>query len=560
MPEMPGKKSLVGKAKTVLLFGRGEHAIAVISEVVAYVREQGGGKLLQYPGPVTFSEKTVRHLEEVVLAALKTTLPAMEPHNYSFDISVVNLSAASTHDIGLDITGFSGDCALFLAMLSASLQMEAPSSIVSTGHIAAPSGEIRMVKGLAAKLEAALNNNSVNTFIYPSMDGDSSMELLSPAERECTEDALMQAKQELNIVAVRDIHDLIRAVFTDEQVVLASLRNGFYNSRHSTPEGNTPALKAWRYLSGDNESRFWTVLERQLLAGQSVKSKELLHAMAQSFVHRNSYPKKIGNNLFRLVASLPPETRRFKTKFPLLAVLECIRLSQFAMETDQEDVLLLFRSASGEMPVLLATNTEVRNDKGDNQENSALQLILSEMDPDRLTDLISLPIDSARASYVMDSVTLTSYDEFVDSITSFYIHILRHYRKISEPVDRSTAAKEALELLEGAFSKEGGLKGAWSEARHGTKGGLKFIFDAMTEQLIRQEQEKHINYVIKATMDPLDRGRRKSLIVSLLEHLRPALPPDILSQPVDMFVDHHESIVRIYIRSFAEVKSFLRSL
>lgn len=560
MTEIPNAPSCTAKANTVLLFGHGENATAVISAVLAHAHEQAHGKPFRYSGPVSFADKTARHMEEVVLSTVNSILIPMDLHGKSFDISVVNLSAASAHDIGLDISGFSGDCALFLAMLSASLQMEVPASIVSTGHIASPAGEIRMVKGLSAKLEAAINTDSVSTFIHPAIDGDSSMELFSPAEKERIAEALIRAKRELKIVSVKNIDELVQAVFSDEQVVLASLKKGFYDGYCSRSEGKTPALQALDYLTRNNEQRFWRVLERHLLAGRSVEAKELLHDLAQFFLLRNVYPKEIGNRLFRLVASLPPETRRFKTAFPLLPVVECIRLSQFALERDHEDVLLLFRSVSGDPPISLQIHSDLDETKKVEGGDSQLQLILAEMDPDRLTSLIGLPIDSARAVYVMDSVTLESYDQFIDSITSFYTHIMRHYRKVSEPVDLNAAGKEALELLENAFSKEGGLKGAWAEARHGTKGGLKWIFDAMTRQFSRQEQEKHINYAIKSTLDPLDRASKKSLIMSLLEHLRPVLPPDILSQPLEMLVEHHEAIVRTYVQSFSQMKTFLRSL
>ena len=423
MIQIPSERSFAGKANTVLLFGHGENATAVISTVLAHVHEQSHGKPLHYSGPVRFTDKTVEHVEEVVLRILNSILTPMALRRQSFDMSIVNLSAASVNDIGLNISGFSGDCAVLLAMLSASLQMEVQSNIVLTGHIASPAGEIRMVKGLPAKLEASINSDSVNTFIHPALDSDSSMKLLSPTERERAADALMRAKRALKIVSVRDINELVQAVFTDEQIVLASLRKGFYDDYDSRPEGNTPALQASNFLTRDNEHRFWTVLERRLLAGRSFDTKELIHALAQFFLLRNVYPKEIGNRLFKLVASLPPETRRFKTTFPLLPVQECIRLSQFAMETDLEDVLLLFKSVSGEGPVSLRIHTDTKEAKRVESGTGPLQLILSEMDTDHLTSLIGLPIDSARAAYIMNSVTLESYDQFIDSITSFYIHI-----------------------------------------------------------------------------------------------------------------------------------------
>ena len=558
MTEASNKGTGVGKANTVLLFGDGEKAIAVISAVVVQVHKQERRRPLRYFGPVTLAQKTALHTEEVVFGTVNSILMPMNLPKPNLDISVVNLSATSAHDLGSTINGFSADCPLFDSMLSAILQMEIPSSIVSTGHIASPGGEIRMVKGLPAKLEAARNSGSITTFIYPALDGDSSMDLLSPTEKERVEDALIHAKQELRLVPVTGVDELVQAVFTDEQVVMASLRNGFYDAFHSKSQGGTAVIRAFEYLTSNNEDRFWSVLERQLLTGRGVAARELVHALATYFIDRNSYPKNIGSRLFWLLASLPPETRRFKIALPLLPVSECIRLSQFAKETDHEDVSILFRSAS-EMPF-----PSLRSDNNDSEEadtrDSLLELILAEIDPDRLTSLVSLPIDSARAAYPMDSVIMDSYDHFLQGVTAFYIHIMRHYRKISEPVDIQAAEKEALQLLEDAFSREGGLDVAWAEARDATNGGMRWILDSMTRQLSNQEKERHINYVIKSTLDPLDKKAQRSLIVSLLGHMKTFLPPDVLSQPPEKFLRHYDVMVRSYVQSISKLKSIFRSL
>jgi hypothetical protein len=559
MNNSPNEVTDAGKANTVLLFGDGEKAIAVISAVVTQVHKHERGRPLRYFGPVTFAQKTAVHTEEVVLRAVNSILMPMNLPRPNLDVSVVNLSAASLHDIGSTINGFSGDCSVFESILSATLQMEIPPSIVSTGHIASPAGEIRMVKGLPAKLKAARNSESIETFIYPDPDGDTSMEVLSPTEWEHVEDALLQAKQELRLVPVRGVDELLRAVFSDEEVVMASLKNGYYHGCHSKSQrGTTAVIRAFEYLTSNNEDRFWIVLERQLLTGREVEARELVHALVSYYIDRNSYPKNIGSRLYWLLASLPPETRRFKVALPLLPVSECIQLSQFAKDTDYEDVSLLFKPAS-EMPSPPLRVGSKESEKSDS-ESRLLELILSEIDPDRLKTLVSLPIDSACAAYPVKSVTMDSYDNFLHSIAALYIHIMRHYRKISEPVDMQAAEKEALQLLEDAFSKEGGLDAAWAEAKHATTGGMRFIFDSMTRQLIEQEKERHINYVLKSTLDPLDKKAQKSLIVALLEHMKPFLPPDLLSQPAEKFLGRHDVIIRSYIQSVSRLKSLFRSL
>ena len=558
MSEISNNVVGMGKANTVLLFGDRKNSIAVISSVVAQVQKHDRRKPIQYSGPVTFSQKTALHTEEVVFSVVNNILEPMNLPKPKLDISVVNLSATAAHDLGSTIDGFSADCSIFVSILSATLQMEITPSIVLTGHIASSGGEIRMVKGLPAKLKAARNADSIETFLYPDPDGDASMEVLTPTEWKRVEDALIQSRQELRLVPVRGVDELLRVVFSDEQVVMASLKNGYYNGCHSKSQrGTTAVLRAFEYLTTNNEDRFWTVLERQLLTGRSVEARELVQALAAYFIDRESYPKNMGSRLFWLLASLPPETRRFKIAFPLLPVSECIRLSQFAKDTDYEDVSLLFKTAS-EMPSPPLRVDSKESEKTDS-ESRLLELILSEIDSDRLTRLVSLPIDSARATYPVESVMMSSYDRFLQSIAAFYIHIMRHYRKMLEPVDMQAAEKEALQLLEDAYSKKGGLDAAWAEAKHANTGGMRFIFDAMTRHLIEQEKERHINYVLKSTLDPLDKKTQKSLIVALLGHMKPFLPPDVLSQPPEKFLGHYGVMVRSYVQSVSRLKSVFRS-
>jgi len=157
-------------------------------------------------------------------------------------------------------------------------------------------------------------------------------------------------------------------------------------------------------------------------------------------------------------------------------------------------------------------------------------------------------------------VTVNSYEEFCETITSFYMHLKRHTRKLSEPVDLNEAAPEALDLLERAFSKQGGLKAAEAEARTAVKGGLRLVLDMMTEQFKREEQEKYMNYILKSALDPLDWKSKVDLMGVFLKRLGPLLAPEIKSQPPERFAEHYEDLIRAYLQSIDRMNSLLRSL
>ena len=554
--------SYAGRTNTVLVFGHGDGATAVISTVVARVREKNRGKRVRFTGPATFEKKTAEHIIEVVLPAADNILKALNIPEKYFDISVVNLDAASIMDIGLNISGYSADVPILLGILSAGLEMAVPEDIVSTGHIASTDGEIRMVKNIPAKLDAAIKAGSIKRFIHPAVAQESPLDSLSPGERQGAADAITRCKRDLMTTAVRDIGELVPAIFSDEQTVLASLREGFYAAPIPPLTTETARGRAVEFLC-QNEKRFWAILERQLLEGRTDDAKGLLLAFAQFHAQRKTYPKGFGSRLLRLIQSLPPQTRRLKLDFPLLPMSQCIQLGQFGKESDHEDIPLLFRAGFGEKTLLLAKES---NQTGTSEGTDAdhiegtLQSVLSEINAETLTKMVGIPIDSARAAYIMDSVTVNSYEEFSETIISFYMHLIRHTRKLSEPVDLNEAAPEALDLLERAFSKKGGLKAAESEARTAVKGGLRLVLDMMTEQFKREEQEKYMNYILKSALDPLDWKSKVDLMGALLKRLEPHLEPEIKSQPPERFAVHYEDIIRGYLQSMDRLNSLLRSL
>ena len=86
---------------------------------------------------------------------------------------------------------------------------------------------------------------------------------------------------------------------------------------HRSPQEKAGG-RAVEFLVHNNENRFWTVLERQLLEGRNKDARDLLLSLAEFQIHRKTYPKGLGRSLLRLIQSLPPETRRLKIDFPLL--------------------------------------------------------------------------------------------------------------------------------------------------------------------------------------------------------------------------------------------------
>jgi len=551
-----------GRANTVLVFDQGDNVTAAVSTVIAKTIKKNAGEEIIFRGPARFTERTEKHILEVIMPVADTIFKALGLSNKDFEISIVNLEEASVKDIGLQISGFSADVPILLAILSAGLGMEVSENLISTGHIASTDGDIRMVKDIQKKLAAACANGSIQRFVYPAINQDEIFNGLSPAEKENVSGAFSKYKGNVKTAAIRDISELIQTVFSEEQVVLASLKHGFFKTCTHYASRGTHLGKAVNFFTENNSKRFWAVLEEKLLRALSESARELMQAFAAFHIKQNTYPEKAGSKLLQLVYSIPPETRSLKIDFPILTISECIKLSQFARESDQEDVLLLYRASfekenrQRKMPSI---------SKGLNEENdidsgsSKLESILSEINTDALSQTIGQPIDSARAAYIMDSVVAESNTAFNDTITAFYIHLLRHTRNVLEPIDLNAAGAEAFALLERTFQKKGGVRTALAEAISATNGGLRRILDDITAQFKHEQLEMHVNRVLKLVLDPLDWNGKVELIRAILKRLEHQLPQDILSQPPEQYAAHYDVIVRAYINSMDQIKSIIRS-
>jgi len=550
------------RVNVVVIFRIGGEPKAAVTSVIAHASGKGDYDI-RFFGVPSFAPEIRKHILDVVMPAAKRILSNLNLPKTDFEVSIVNFDVSSVHDVELSISGNSGDVSIFLAFLSAGLQIPVPKDAVFTGCIASVAGDIRMVKGIPAKVKAIIDNERIQTFFHPMTNSDRSLDYLSPNEKEKIDDALIEAKRSLQTVGIKDLNELVRKVFSDEQVVLASLRQGFYDIRIPNLTKENVILRIVEFFTEFNEKRFWSVLENQLITGRGRDAGELLKAFIRFYIKRKKYPKNFGRGFIQIVHSLPPDIRRRKLVFPLIPISDCIRLSQFADEYHNEDVLLMFKAISGEK-IHITPKIEPCKQRNSSdrklQSDTLLETVLLEINADTLTTRIGLPIDSARAAYLMDSVIVESHEAFNEMIASFHIHLLRHTRKTINPIDMDMAGAEGFALLERAFSNKGGFQAALAEARNATNGGLRFVLDLMTEQFKKEQQQKYIGHVLKLALDPLDWQGKVNLMKSLLDRLKSQLPVEITSQPAVRYAGHYEDIVQAYVQSMDQVKSIFRSI
>ena len=555
MNNSPNESPSPGRVNAVFVFGKGESARAVVSRVIVKIFESGHPEenRVRFSGVSMFHEKTADHVRNVVLPCLDRILQDLGIPLPCLDISAVNLGAASTLDVGISVSGFSADVPVFLAGLSAILSIPVPESIIATGHIDSFEGDVSMVRRLPEKLICALGQETINTFIMPAIHENDSLSILTPREKVRILDAVYEARKSMDVIEVSNVKELTGHVFSDEQVALSGLKHGFYGKKRDQDKGSS----AGAFFLQDNEKRFWKVLENSLTGKRPDAAHELLASYCRYHIGKKIYPSQFGKKLRILFSSLPPHLQNSMMDSLDLPVPEFIRLGQYATETDLKDVQHLL---SSNISLKSGVKPAKEKERGVTESDDKLGWMISEISPENLTRMIGLPIDTARAVFPLDGIIVESYHEFNRIVTSFYIHILMHLERISEPDDMSMMSAEAHAVLERAYAKKGGLNAALAEARSGLNAGLKHILDVFADQLKYEVKEKYINLVFKTALDPLDWDAKVAFMKSILDYLKPYLPNEIAAQPPERFCGHYEVIVRNIVQSSEHITSIFRTL
>ena len=138
------------------------------------------------------------------------------------------------------------------------------------------------------------------------------MKVLSPNQRNRDSEAIMVSGGSVRVRVVGGIGELIRLVFAEESIILASLREGFFNISGIADQFNNPIDGVISFLTCDNQRRFWDILDRHFLAGHCKVGKELLDAFVRFHLKEKLYPTDFGAGLFQLICSLPPVIRKQK--------------------------------------------------------------------------------------------------------------------------------------------------------------------------------------------------------------------------------------------------------
>jgi len=533
----------IGTAPTVLVCPGGNRQNSLVTAIIVKATKETAAQRLRFTGVVGFSLQVREHLETSLLPIVDQITTSLHLPLPAYEISAVNVSLVSMGDTGFEIEGFSADCSLFISLLSAALDLPIDQRLLTTGHIASIAGDITAVGALPAKIKAASAEVTIETLIYPDLCRQID-ENLSALNRVC---------DDLKLKGVSDIGQLVASVFSEEDLLISSLRQGYYAQAKEKTPSSGPIERVVDHLLTSNPTRFESVLRSALSAGRTESAQELLRTFIDNQRRAGRYPEHFGRMLLNILCAIAPAVRQRDTFFPLIETGLCIKLAGLARERDYEDVLILLDAAGGRhlntLPQRIDSERSSRLEDL-NEEDERFEQILSQINEQAFAKKYGIKIDSARASFVLNSVTVASYPEFIETVVSFYRHLRCYLHKIPvESTETDFFRSEALELLATAYEKEGGESAAWQKALEGIAGGMRLILDRLTEEYKRQQQEKDIRRVFTESLNRLDWNDRVKVMRSAMKRLHRFLPAEMADQPPERFARNYEVIIKTYVKN-----------
>ena len=560
---MKKEKHIIGRVPTVLVFKADDDQRAAVTSIVAKCQRKRSRKRLFFSGEAIFDAKTVKHINKHILPLVDNILQELNPDSKqkAFEISTVNLSIASAMDMGMEISGFSADAAVFTALLSAALDIPLAQDFVATGHIASTDGDIRAVKSIDSKIDAASQCPAIRRFIFPTPDSDGSRENFQSDQLEDEKAIIPHARSFFKMIQVEDICQLLKTVLDERDILIASFEGDYFTTCRDFSEQDNCIEQVLIFLTEGNEKRFWHNVEISALRPDIDGLKELLCARVRYQIRKKQYPQNFGRKLLPIILSVSTVARRTQLAVELVPIDLYFKLCQFAGKDDlKEDSRYLrdvFEGRAGAIDnkQLLDDNIEIRKGK---ISRADMEKIFSQISDEQISRKIAQPIDYARAVYIVDKVIVDSTEQFFETVTSFYLHLISHTALAPAQIDPEQLKASALQLLQRAFANNGGEDAARTEAFHGHAGGLRLICDQMTERFKFEQKTGYINSILVRAVDQESIAERIEFTTALLEYIRPWLPTEFRDRPPSTLIDRYQEIIKCYVNSLDKLKQTFR--
>lgn len=548
-----------GQAKVVLVISDGQRQLGTVTVISASAKNIDGSVDRLSCADGVFDRRTIKHYRKELLVILDGICRSCGIGYFDITLSAQNLQAASINDTHLEIDGFSADVSVFIAMLSAVFDMPAPQDYVFSGHIS--EGKILPVASLPIKLQIA-EAAGIEKFYLAALNTEDSLASINKDELVAADNAIRRHRQSrrIQIRFVDNIFGLFEEVFNDSNILRASIMAGAFNEGLAI-DTKTPADRIAQKICSMNTVKFRNCLYA-LMSKDIEQVYSLWNEFLSFYLNADRYPTGCGKLMYDFMCSVPPHMRRTgKIKFPFVEMELFAKLSQLAGEDNYDDLGLFFDGIRGKYLRIDGAAAAKDSQESDLDKRGVFDSVASSISMEYLDKTYGIKIDSARASFVLPSTTVESYEEFTGLAESFYNHLCGFTStQLAVRGSCESSADQVYRLIERAFANKGGYIEARCRAIDGSHGGVRSVLDEITEQFRRDVYGDHTAAVFKRAIDMKNDHEKIAFITGALKRLKPFLTEELTDKPPQFLLEHTETLARVYVKTVDAVRQNMSRL
>jgi len=190
----------------------------------------------------------------------------------------------------------------------------------------------------------------------------------------------------------------------------------------------------------------------------------------------------------------------------------------------------------------------------------AIRRLEVELDGARIAALIDEPVDRAAQSFVCPDQAPLDHLRFLDTMGHYVRHIYREAFPGGQQLTPGQAGDEALALLERGYEgrKGRGYDEALADASEAGEMGLLRVLLQVAELIKALTRQKHIQRILSEQITRSDFGLRCAVAQILLEHVRPYLPSEQQTWPLERWACLVEDLLETYFMFKNPLAAFFR--
>ncbi len=191
----------------------------------------------------------------------------------------------------------------------------------------------------------------------------------------------------------------------------------------------------------------------------------------------------------------------------------------------------------------------------------SISSLLAALDERTIAQRIGIPHDEARLGYPLRSNTVSSFDQFSDTIGDYYNHHFTSCVSNGGALSRSEARGRAKQILECEYRRQNGdIVSAFNDAHDGTNGGLRLVLDKIAEGLKVESVERYIGEVFDQHVAPNAWKDKVDIIRQFIADNGAHLASSIRADQPERYARDFQDLIRSYVAGLQRTSSIFRRL